>query len=448
MPAKWRRCILGSSAHSESNMEQLYAIRFGPIVTAIREEGWAFIFICTYLFFEYVRPQSIYTSIDIVPWVPITLVFAAGALLLSGRFRWQPNILNKLMVGFALVVLLSSVFSLYPALSFSKLRVFFDWFIIYFLIVLIVNNERRFFIFFVSFLLYSLKMSQHGFLSWAKQGFSYSHWGVTGAPGWFHNSGEVGIQMCIYVPLSIAFIVATYKFLTKPKLLFFLLMPFTGTGTAVASSSRGALVGLAVASIRPLILGSSVAIIAAILFSLVAFLTILSIPEESLQRFDRAGTDATSLIRLELWEHGLDAMHRHPLFGVGFEAWTEYYPQHYERKYKGSPLVHNVFVQCGSELGYSGLLVFVLMILACFANTRKVRQLSAGQQDRFLATMSFGFDAALLGFLGSGFFVTVLYYPYFWIHCAMTVCLCTAARKKFSLRHELPYLTHSKNATF
>jgi hypothetical protein len=46
--------------------------------------------------------------------------------------------------------------------------------------------------------------------------------------------------------------------------------------------------------------------------------------------------------------------------------------------------------------------------------------------------MSYGFDAALLGFIGSGFFVTVLYYPYFWIHCALTTCLYTAAQKKFT----------------
>lgn len=432
--------------NSIASMEQLYAIRIGAIIAVIRNEGWAFTFICIYLFLEYIRPQSIYPSVDILPWVPIILALAFISLVGSGQLKGQSNSLNKLVVCYGCVVLLSSTFSEYPALSFSQWRVFYDWFIIYFFIVLIVNNEKRFFIFFLSFLLYSLKMSQHGFLSWAKIGFGFRGWGVSGAPGWFHNSGEVGIQMCIYVPLSIAFIVATYKFLSKPKLLFFLLMPFTGIGTAVATSSRGALVGLAAASFRPLIMKPGSAIVAALLLAVVAFLAVQFIPEGSLQRFQSAGTDGTSLHRLERWEHGIDTMNKFPLFGVGFEAWAQYYPMNYELMNQGSFLVHNVFVQCGSELGYSGLLVFVLMILACFANTRKVRQLSAGQQDRFLATMSYGFDAALLGFLGSGFFVTVLYYPYFWIHCAMTVCLCTAARKKFSPPQKLPHPALSNNA--
>jgi O-antigen ligase len=275
-------------------------------------------------------------------------------------------------------------------------------------------------------------MSQHGFLSWLKRGFSYSSWGVTGAPGWFHNSGEVGIQMCIYVPLAIAFIVATYRFLSKPKLLFFLLMPFTGIATAVASSSRGALVGLALASIRPLIIRFRLLLVGSIILSIIAVLTFISIPDESKQRFYEAGSDRNSLHRIERWQDSLDTIQKYPVLGVGFETWTEYYLRRYHVEFEGTPLVHNVFLQCGTELGYAGLSVFVLMILACFANTRKVRKMSKGQDDQFLAILSYGFDAALLGLLGSGFFVTVLYYPYFWIHCALTTCLYTAAQKKFT----------------
>lgn len=432
-------------------MEGLYKIQIGKIISTIREEGWAFIFICAYLFLEYVRPQSIYPPIAVVPWVPIVLSLSGLTLLLSGDLKSQPNKLNKLIVVYALVVLLSSAVSQYPQISFARLRAFFDWFVIYFLIVLIIKNEKRFFIFFLSFLIYSLKMSQHGFLSWLKRGFSYTTWGVTGAPGWFHNSGEVGIQMCIYVPLAVAFIVATYKFLSKPKLLFFLLMPFTGIGTAIASSSRGALVGLALASIRPLIIRFRIFLIGSVILSIIAAITILAIPDESKQRFEVAGSDRTSLHRIERWQDSLDTIQKYPVLGVGFEAWAEYYPRRYQVEVEGTPLVHNIFLQCGAELGYAGLIVFVLMILACFVNTRKVRKMSKGQDDQFLAILSYGFDAALLGFLGSGFFVTVLYYPYFWIHCALTTCLYTAAQKKFTSKsvaesqNQIVPLTHNSS---
>ena len=414
-------------------MEKLYSINIRSIVQSIKAEGWAFIFICAYLFFEYVRPQSIYTQINILPYVPVILSFAFVAALVNGEFgKARPISLNKLMVVYGIIVLISSLLSRHPEISLSSLRVFFDWFIIYFLIVSIINNERRFFIFFLSFLIYSFKMSQHGFRSWAMRGFSYTGWGVTGAPGWFHNSGEVGIQMCIYIPLAIAFIVGVYKYLSRPWLVFFVLMPITGLGTAIATSSRGAIVGLAGAGIWSILRRPKTLIIGGLLLGIVSLVVIQVMPDAFAERFDTIGEDRTSRHRLERLEHGIEAMNQHPIFGVGFEAWTEYYPRNFVLRDEGTLLVHNIFVQCGSELGYSGLMVFCLMILACFMTTRKVRRLAKDKEDKFLSVLSYGFDVGLVGFLVSGSFVTVLYYPYFWIHCAMTTCLHTAAVKKYS----------------
>jgi O-antigen ligase len=98
-------------------------------------------------------------------------------------------------------------------------------------------------------------------------------------------------------------------------------------------------------------------------------------------------------------------------------------------------LPHNIFIQCASELGYSGLLVFFLMILYTFINNSRTRNLvlrwdkeKKEVKSRFLYYMAHGLDGALVGYLASGFFVTVLYYPYFWINLAMTVSLNSIAR--------------------
>ena len=411
-------------------MEKLYALKINEIIKVVKTEGFSFICICIYLFFEYVRPQSIYPSIDMLPWVSAVLLLSIVSLLTSNDFNKSPNILNKLIVLYAFIVLLSSTSSEYRELSFSRWRTFFDWFLIYFLIIYIVKNEKRFFVFLLSFLLYSFKMSQHGFLSWARRGFAFSDWGVTGAPGWFHNSGEVGIQMCIFVPLAVSFIIAIYKYLSKTWLIFFFLMPFTGICTAIASSSRGALVGLTFTGIRPLMLRPQLFIRGAVFLVIVGLVVINAIPEEFEQRFKSIGSDRTSLHRLERWNDGIDAMNKFPILGIGFEVWPEYYQKYYILEDQGTPLVHNIFIQCGSELGYSGLIIFILMIIGCFRNTKKVRLLCKENSDPFLYIISYGFDAALLGFIGSGFFVTVLYYPYFWIHCAMVTCLHTVAVKK------------------
>lgn len=41
--------------------------------------------------------------------------------------------------------------------------------------------------------------------------------------------------------------------------------------------------------------------------------------------------------------------------------------------------------------------------------------------NEFFYIMAYGLDAGLVGYLVAGFFVTVLYYPFFWVQMAMTV---------------------------
>jgi hypothetical protein len=60
-----------------------------------------------------------------------------------------------------------------------------------------------------------------------------------------------------------------------------------------------------------------------------------------------------------------------------------------------------------------------------FYTNHRTRKLAKSQHGGsiFAAAMSHGLDAALLGYLVGGFFVTVFYYPFFWINYAMTVAL-------------------------
>jgi len=412
----------------------LYSLSIRRILITAKNEGWSFILISAYLFFEYVRPQTVYTSLDILPWSQFIVILSIVSLPFEkDRYR-LPSALSRLMVVYASVVLLSSFVSdfSHQAFTLANLRVFYDWVLVYFLIIKIINNERRFYIFLLSFLIYSFKMSQHGALSWAMQGFAFSDWGVTGAPGWFHNSGEVGIQMCIFVPMAVAFIYAVRKYVSQVWLLLLAMMPLTGVFTIIASASRGAMIGLFGSGIWAIIRRPKF-----FLYGLV-FLGIASLgiyhltPPEFRQRFEEAGEDRTSIVRMERWRQGLDAMRKNPIFGVGFGVWDKHYTRYYQTDEQGTKLVHNIFIQCGSELGYTGLIIFISMIVSSFFMTYRVRKLTSGQEDRFLPILSYGFDASMIGFLISAFFVTVLYYPYFWIQCALTVCLYTAASRKFA----------------
>jgi putative inorganic carbon (hco3(-)) transporter len=121
-------------------------------------------------------------------------------------------------------------------------------------------------------------------------------------------------------------------------------------------------------------------------------------------------------------------MNQHPVLGIGFNNWIPYYHRYYN---PGGELPHNIFVEAGSELGYLGLGAFVALIVATFVMNYRTRRLTFVIPDwgPMLRNMAYGLDGALVGFMASGFFVTVLYYPFFWVNLAFTAALFETTRR-------------------
>ena len=92
---------------------------------------------------------------------------------------------------------------------------------------------------------------------------------------------------------------------------------------------------------------------------------------------------------------------------------------------------HNIFIKAGAELGYPGLFCFLLMIIYVFIVNSRTRRVAKKQDNIFFLYLAHGLDAGLVGYLVAGFFVTVLYYPFFWVQMAMTVALNSIANNKF-----------------
>ena len=270
-------------------------------------------------------------------------------------------------------------------------------------------------------------MSQHGFISWAQIGFQFRSWGVTGAPGWFHNSGEFGIELCVFLPLSIYFIISLRQYWGKLKLSFFLLFPFTAIASVIATSSRGALIGSAAALLW--MVGKSKARVKALLaISIIAIAVYSYLPPEQYQRLQSSGEDNTSVSRLTRWKAAREMMDQYPVLGIGYGNWMTYYGQFYSNNHIG--LAHNIFLDAGAELGYTGLIIFILMILYTLVNNARTRKLALTFDNKFIFYTAHGLDAALIGLLVSGSFVSVLYYPYFWINLSFTVALNNIANQQ------------------
>jgi len=402
----------------------MYSLRAKAIWGSFRRQPLSVWLICLYMLFEYVRPQAIYPILAKVPWAQLLILLTPIAFLLEGAKFKAKNPINLWMVVFSLAVLLSWLTAQYPESSQAQMFVYVNWVFVYVLVGNIATPESRFFLFYGLFLLASFKMSQQGARTWAERGFSSAKWGATGAPGWFNNSGEFGIQMCVFFPMTLYFIGALKKYWVQWKRYAILAFPITAVMSMIATNSRGALVGAGMVGLWMLARARH-RVRGFVMLGVLAVIVVVAMPEEQKERFRTMGEDKTSESRLTYWRRGIEAFKAHPVTGIGYENWAPYY----EATYGTTALPHNIFIQGGAELGSIGLIAMVGLIVASFVTNSRTRKIAHGLGERghFMEMTARGLDGAMIGFLASGFFVTVLFYPYLWFALGMTSALHAAA---------------------
>ncbi len=408
----------------EVTIQSFYRLSIPSMWRYFKSETLAFWMICFYFFLEYVRPQSIYPILDFLPWAQIALMGALFGCLMDKSVRWVSTQFNVWLILFFVLILLSSVFAYVPAVSYDNLGNFYSWLIIYFLIINIVNTEKRLFIFLCIFFLASFKLSLSLSITWAQRGFSFTGWGLMGPPGFFQNSGELSIQMLVFWPMAWAFFKGLKANLNKIQYFILLLMPVTAIMVILGASSRGAQLALLVQLI--LMNASSIFKPKVIVSCIIAFTILWTLlPQEQKDRFQIAGDDKSSIQRLLYWESGLDMLNEHPGLGVGYFNYVPYYEEFYREDmlYGRAELPHNIFIQVGADLGYPALIVYMILIFYSAYKTYHLRRKKeVYERHEFVGNILKYLNVSLIGFVVAGQFVSVVYYPFLWIHLAFFVC--------------------------
>ena len=415
------------------DIADLYALKVKALWSGLKQEHASLWFLCIYFFFEYVRPQSIYTAIDILPYSQIFLGLAIISAIADPSVKWVNSAGNKYIIIFSLIIILSGIFAFRPMTAWENHVFFLNWLIVYFLVLCVLNTEKRLFLFLCAFLLFNLKMSQHGFISWMQRGFAFATWGLTGSPGWFRNSGEFALEMLIFTPLATGFVIALRPQWKKFKRLIMYMLPISGAVSIIGASSRGGQVGLAAVTIW-LILLSKQRLRAMLMLSIACLALYHLLPDEQIARFTEMGSDKSSLQRLAYWEYGLQVMQDHPVLGIGYYNWLDYV--NFMEPGGIGPgqeveLPHNIFIQAGAELGYTGLVSLLSIIVTILLLNRSTRKLSV-DRNRFLFYLAYGLDAGFIGLLAGAMFVSVLYYPFLWVQFAITAAVHSVAKNEYS----------------
>lgn len=414
-------------------VEPLYRLRPRDLWTYFWSESLAYKMMCAYLIVEYVRPQSIISWLDALPWGQLTLITALIAKLMEpGSKTLVRDAANAWLILFNIVIIFSAIFAIYPEVSMGYLRNCYLWAIIYFLIINIVNTERRLLFYLLLFLLCGAKLSFSLSKTWALRGFAFTTWGLQGPPGYFFNSGELSIQMLMFGPLALFLWFFLRPYLSKWTKRLLLLIPITAAMVVIGASSRGSQLALAVQTYPTLIKGR-LSFRNLLLTLIVIAGAVYLLPDAQKARFTSAGDDNTSIQRLLYWKHGVEMLKEHPVLGVGYYNFPAYYTAHWPQDilFGVAQLPHNIFVQVGTDAGLLGLGCFGALILQTMLIARRVRKLSElpALQHRVLLPAARGLHIAMWGFLIAGQFVTVTYYPFFWINLAMMVATGNVARQ-------------------
>jgi putative inorganic carbon (HCO3(-)) transporter len=407
---------------------------------AFWSEPWSFKWMCIYVFFEYVRPQQMYPVFQFLPWAQLTITAACIAFVAEGLPVRSKTVANVLLLLFSTVILLSSVFAYSPSIAYNNLDKFANWLVVFFLLANTTTDQRKFFLFIVLFLLWSAKMSQHG-----ARAFLTGSGAAGGSPGWFTNTGEYALQMCIFVPLSLYFIVGLYPSLSRKTVAVLALFPIAGILGIVNSGSRGGLLALACVGLW-MLMRSRHKIRGILALAVAVPLIWMIVPPALKERFRTAGEDETSTARVVYWKRGLEMAKANPFLGVGYENWVPYYRVHYPPKEGefvrwisateyATEVSHNSFIEVVSQLGYTGLLLFAAMLFSVWiinARTRRILK-ALGERGRFLREMSLGVDAGVIAFIVAGFFMAVAFYPFVWFQLGMAAALHVSASRTASL---------------
>lgn len=418
-----------SAKQNKIDIVDYYAVRPSRIWKGVKQESPAFWWLCIYFLFEYVRPQSIYPVIDILPYSQISLLLACLFAFSDRSIKWVSNYGNTLFILFVIVVVLSSVFAFRPSISFGKIHILVNWVVLYFLFITVVNTEKKFIVFLLVFFLANFKMSQFGFRSFLAHG--YSGYGVSGAPGWFKDSGDLGIAMLTFVPLTIAFILALRDCWGKYKKMVFYMLPITGLVTIIATTARGVQLGVVATGIWFLIKSrNGIKGTAGIL--IVGLLLYMLLPEKMLDEFHNAGEDRTSQARLTFWRYGSEVVSDHPVLGVGYYNWIGYcnfVNPNGIAYYDHCLVAHNTYVTAAAEIGITGLMVYVILMLFILKLNARTRVNAEQRNNKFILYIAHGLDGGLIGYMIATVFFTVLFYPMLYVQLAMTVTLHELSKK-------------------
>jgi hypothetical protein len=124
--------------------------------------------------------------------------------------------------------------------------------------------------------------------------------------------------------------------------------------------------------------------------------------------------------RIEAWSEGLGMLRSSPLWGIGFESFTDYH----------ALVAHNSFVHCFAELGLIGYFFWLCLIVLTWVDVSTVASESDPEDERDIWVACRGLRLALVGFLVGCLFLSRSYGVVLFLMLGLGTALGDIARRE------------------
>jgi len=394
-------------------------------------EGKAgFYLVLAYLLFEFGRPQQLIPGLRVIPFGTGLSVLILLKVLMSGKLDFS-RLQTKLWLPLFAVMAIHVPIAVNNYWALMTFKDMFLLYCVYLGIVTFVDSLEK------MVMLIKMWVGILGFL--AVMGIAK---GGVGIGAWMGDENDFCMVMNMAVPFGYFLLFSATGVVQKLKYLGFLGAFILA---AMASLSRGGFFGLASVGVycwyrSPKKLNALLVVVVAVLFMLVLAPETYWDEVASSTSDETLGDHGTGGERLYTWGIGVEMFLSNPIIGIGQSnfPWTfEIYQagRTFHTRSLAGRAAHSAWVTLIAELGLTGIVIIGGMLLQCYKDLKLVRTrfAPAGSRQKHGQTVQAGEDVRMylaramegsfIGFIVSGVFISILWYPSLWVMVAFVVAL-------------------------
>jgi len=401
-----------------------------------QRDGLAFILVSVFVAGMYAVPG------EWLSWAaPLRLALVtsslAAMLMVLRRLGKRENLFLDGIRGTALLCFagwaaLSTTWSVNPEVTRSTALELFKLWAIYLTLVNVVTTSRRLIIVCGAAVLASI-VTSIGVIDWWKTGINLVEGFRSRWVGVYADPNHMAMDVMIVIPLAVAFLAR--------KQTPWILRAFCAAAAALAvmalvlSYSRGGFIGL-IAAMALWALREKRRLRAVLLGSALAVGLILFAPESFWARNQTVGAfheDASAMGRVYAWEVASRMSQENPLRGVGAGGFRYAWPLYARPEATHALVAHNVFLDVIGELGWTGLLFFLLF--AGGASGGAFEAASRGTDSSWLAR---AISSAVTGYLLCDLFSGYILSAHLYVLFGLAACADRICRQEASASSQVP----------